>query len=110
VTGGERTEPREIISKPRILSIASSNMTDFMGLASVIRTVPTYGSVGTSVFLLGNNLTGTTKVTFDGVSSSFTVVSSTEITTTVPSGASTGEVSVTTPSGKLSSNVNFYVP
>jgi hypothetical protein len=38
------------------------------------------------------------------------VVSSTEITTKVPTGATTGKVEVTTPSGTLASNVNFRVP
>jgi hypothetical protein len=36
-------------------------------------------------------------------------VSSSEITATVPSGATTGKVEVTTPSGTLTSNVNFQV-
>jgi hypothetical protein len=37
------------------------------------------------------------------------VVSGTEITATVPSGAITGKVQVTTPSGTLTSNLNFLV-
>jgi uncharacterized repeat protein (TIGR03803 family) len=81
-----------------------------LSLAPFVRTVPTYGAVGTRVFILGTNLTGATKVTFDGTSAAFTVVSATEITTTVPSGASTGIVEVTTPRGTLSSNVSFDVP
>jgi hypothetical protein len=39
----------------------------------------------------------------------FTVVSPTEITTTVPAGATTGEVEVVTPRGTLSTNVPFRV-
>ena len=39
----------------------------------------------------------------------FTVVSSTEIKTNVPSGATTGKVKVKTPRGTLTSNVNFRV-
>jgi len=38
------------------------------------------------------------------------VVSSSEITTTVPAGATTGTVQVVTPNGTLSSNVPFRVP
>jgi hypothetical protein len=38
------------------------------------------------------------------------VVSATEITTKVPTGATSGTVVVTTPSGTLSSNVVFTVP
>jgi uncharacterized repeat protein (TIGR03803 family) len=81
-----------------------------VGLGAFVKTVPTYGAVGTSVFILGTDLTGATKVTFDGVSATFTVVSATEITTKVPTGATTGTVKVTTPSGTLSSNESFFVP
>jgi hypothetical protein len=40
----------------------------------------------------------------------FTVQSASEITTTVPAGATTGKVEVTLPVGTLSSNVPFRVP
>jgi len=45
-----------------------------------------------------------------GAAATFTVVSSSEITTKVPAGATTGDVKVVTPSGTLSSNVSFRVP
>jgi len=48
-------------------------------------------------------------VSFNGTAATFTVVSSTEITTTVPSGATTGFVTVTSPSGELKSNKKFRV-
>jgi hypothetical protein len=38
------------------------------------------------------------------------VASSSEITTNVPEGASTGKVQVVTPNGTLTSNVVFQVP
>ena len=38
------------------------------------------------------------------------VVSNTEITASVPTGATTGPAKVTTPCGTLTSNVNFLVP
>ena len=72
-------------------------------------TAPTSGNAGTQVIILGTNLTGTTGVTFNGCPASFDVVSATEITTTVPTCASTGPVQVTTPGGVLSSNVPFRV-
>jgi uncharacterized repeat protein (TIGR03803 family) len=80
-----------------------------VGLGPFIETVPTSAKVGAKVIILGNNLTGTTSVTFNGTAASFTVVSSTEITATVPAGATTGEVKVITPSGSLKSNVPFRV-
>jgi uncharacterized repeat protein (TIGR03803 family) len=81
-----------------------------LGLGPFVETQPTSGKVGAAVKILGTNLTGATKVTFNGTLATFTVVSSSEITTTVPTGATTGNVKVTTPSGTLTSNVNFRVP
>jgi uncharacterized repeat protein (TIGR03803 family) len=79
------------------------------GLAPFVETLPTTGKAGTTVMILGNNLTGSTSVTFDGISALFTAASDTEITATVPAGAATGLVEVTTPSGTLNSNVAFRV-
>ena len=79
-----------------------------MGLGPFVETLPTSGKVGAAVKILGNNLKGSTSVTFNGKAATFKV-SSTEITTTVPSGATTGKVKVTTPKGMLTSNVKFRV-
>jgi uncharacterized repeat protein (TIGR03803 family) len=79
------------------------------GLKPFVETLPTSGKVGRTVIILGNNLTGATSVTFNSTSATFTVVSDTEIKTTVPTGATTGTVEVTTPSGTLKSNVVFHV-
>lgn len=67
------------------------------------------GKVGKKVIILGNNLTGSISVKFNGKAATFKVVSDTEITATVPSGATTGKVSVVTPSGTLNSNPQFVV-
>jgi uncharacterized repeat protein (TIGR03803 family) len=80
-----------------------------VGLGPFVETVPAFGSVGAPVKILGNNLTGTTSVTFNGVPATFNVVSSTLISTSVPSGATTGRIQVTTPSGTLRSNLRFQV-
>jgi uncharacterized repeat protein (TIGR03803 family) len=80
-----------------------------VGLGPFVKSLPTSGEVGAAVIILGTDLTGATSVTFDGTAAAFTVVSSSEITTTVPSGAATGNVQVTTPKGTLISNVNFRV-
>jgi uncharacterized protein (TIGR03437 family) len=69
----------------------------------------TAGTVGTTVKILGTNLTGATSVTFNGTAAVLTVVSASEITTTVPAGATSGTVEVVTPGGTLSSNVVFQV-
>jgi uncharacterized repeat protein (TIGR03803 family) len=81
-----------------------------VGLGPFMETNPTSGKVGTKVTILGNKLTGTSRVAFNGKAATFKVVSSSEIRTTVPSGATTGYVRVKTPSRTLTSNVKFRVP
>jgi hypothetical protein len=68
-----------------------------------VKTAPTVGKVGRSVLILGNGLTGTSSVTFNGVPATFTVESDMYLKATVPPGATSGTVSVVTPSGTLSS-------
>jgi uncharacterized repeat protein (TIGR03803 family) len=80
-----------------------------VGLGPFVATNPTSGEVGKAVKILGNNLTGATSVTFNGTAAAFTVKSKSEITTTVPTGATTGTVQVVTPRRTLSSNVPFRV-
>jgi uncharacterized repeat protein (TIGR03803 family) len=80
-----------------------------VGLSPFVTTLPTTSIVGAAVKILGSDLTGATSVTFNGTAAVFTVVSSAQITTTVPSGATTGMIQVVTPSGTLSSNVSFQV-
>jgi uncharacterized repeat protein (TIGR03803 family) len=78
-------------------------------LGPFVKTQPTSGKVGTSVIILGSDLTSATSVTFNGTAAVFSIVSATEITTTVPAGATSGAVEVVAPSGTLSSNVAFAV-
>ena len=80
-----------------------------VGRGPFVETQPTSGKVGAAVKILGTNLTGATSVTFNGTAAVFKVVSSSEITTTVPAGATTGKVKVVTPHGTLFSNVPFRV-
>jgi uncharacterized repeat protein (TIGR03803 family) len=80
-----------------------------VGLGPFAKTVPTSGGVGLPVTILGNDLKDAASVTFNGTPATFTAVSSTEITTIVPTGASTGFVTVTTPSASLTSNKKFTV-
>jgi uncharacterized repeat protein (TIGR03803 family) len=79
------------------------------GLSPSVKTVPVAGKVGKRVIIVGNGLTGSTSVTFNGTAAAFSVVSDTEIIATVPSGATTGVVSVATPSNTLNSNPMFQV-
>jgi uncharacterized repeat protein (TIGR03803 family) len=81
-----------------------------VGLGPFVEVEPTSGEVGAAVKILGTNLTGATSVSFNGTGAVLEVVSSSEMTTTVPTGATTGTVQVVTPNGTLSSNVPFRVP
>ena len=67
-----------------------------------------------SIVITGNHFTGATNVSFNGVSAGspgvgFVVNSNTQITATLPAGATTGTITVTTPSGTGTSVSNFTV-
>jgi uncharacterized repeat protein (TIGR03803 family) len=68
----------------------------------------TLGPVGKSVGILGNGLTGTAAVKFNGATAKFKVFSDTYLTATVPSGE-TGIITVTTLLGTLSSSKQYRV-
>ena len=70
---------------------------------------PTSGATFTTVILSGLNFANVSSVSFNGTGSSFTVNSESQITTTVPVGATTGPVVVTTPFGSGTSAANFTV-
>lgn len=78
-------------------------------LSPFVSFVKSQGHVGAIAQILGQGLTGSSSVTFNGVAATFTVVNDTYMTATVPTGATTGSVVVTTPTGTLTSNKNFTV-
>ena len=73
---------------------------------------PPSGPVGTTVTITGSGFTGTNDVQFNGTSvgtGNFAVNSDTQITATVPAGATTGPISVITPGGTATSFDSFTV-
>lgn len=70
---------------------------------------PASAAVGASVVIKGTNFSGTSKVKFNGTPSSFTVDSSSQITATVPSGATNGYISLIAPGGLAISSTSFTV-
>lgn len=70
---------------------------------------PLNGPIGTEVTITGTGLAQASKVTIDKISASFTVVSDSEITATVPAGAATGKIVVTTKGGSITSSASFTV-
>jgi uncharacterized repeat protein (TIGR03803 family) len=80
-----------------------------VGLGPFVGTLPTSGNVGAAVRILGDDLLGATSVSFNGIAAVYEVVSGSEITATVPAGATTGEVQVITFGITLLSSVPFQV-
>ena len=92
----------------------ATSVTSFDVTASPVPTIasflPTTGAVGTSVVITGTGFIGVTAVKFNGTTATtFTVDSPTQITATVPGGATTGAITVTTPGGTATSSTNFTV-
>ena len=80
-----------------------------VGFKPLVNLVTWSTKVGKTVEILGQGFTGTTKVSFNGVSAPFTNVSDTYMTATVPAGATTGTVTVTTFTSTIKSNRAFLV-
>jgi hypothetical protein len=87
-------------------------------LPTITSFTPASGPVGTSVKITGTNFSGTvsgatfttSSVKFNTTTATtFHVDSATQITATVPTGATTGKISVTTPGGTATSATNFTV-
>jgi hypothetical protein len=70
---------------------------------------PGSGWPATTVDLTGSGFSGATAVGFNGTAATFTVTSDTQISATVPAGASTGPIAVTTPAGTGTSPSSFTV-
>jgi len=71
---------------------------------------PTSGAVGDTVTVFGTGFSGVTAVRFNGTASDpIAVLSSTQISTRVPAGGTTGTIAVTTAGGSASSATTFTV-
>jgi hypothetical protein len=68
---------------------------------------PKAGKTGAKVVITGTNLNSATAVKFAGAKATFSVLSATKITATVPAGAKTGKISVATAAGSASSSASF---
>jgi IPT/TIG domain len=91
-------------------SASSFDVTTSASAPTISSFSPTSGKVGTGVTITGTNFTGATSVRFGGgISATYTVVSDSQITATVPTGAKNGPISVTTPAGTATSSQGFRV-
>jgi uncharacterized repeat protein (TIGR03803 family) len=75
----------------------------------ILKFAPTSGRVGKKVTISGGSFVGTTGVSFNGTSATFTVKSTNTVTTIVPSGATTGPITVTNAGGSTTSVQSFTV-
>jgi RHS repeat-associated protein len=105
VPAGATTGPISVTT-PAGTATSSGN---FTVIPRITGFTPTSGAIGTSVMITGSSFTGATAVAFNGTSATFTVDLDTQITATVPAGATTGPISVTTPAGTATSSTNFTV-
>ncbi len=98
-----------------VINATSGGSKDFTvalaGAPTVASFSPTLGAMGvTDVVITGTNFCNATGVTFNSTSAtSFAVDSGTQITVTVPSGATTGKIAVTTPVSTGISSTDFTV-
>lgn len=70
---------------------------------------PISGLANSSVVITGTNFNSASGVSFNGSNAVFLVDSTTQITATVPAGATTGPISVTTPGGTATSLTSYTV-
>jgi hypothetical protein len=80
--------------------------------STIISFSPTYACVGSTpvVTITGTGFIGVTSVTFNSLPASFTVISSTQITATVPAAMTTGPIEITTAYGVCYSIGFLIVP
>jgi FG-GAP-like repeat/IPT/TIG domain len=92
-----RTTDQNGLFTEQAFTITVNDLAEGPGLSSF---TPTLGPEGTVVTLIGADFTGTTGVSFNGTpAASFTLVSATQLTATVPVGATSGLITVATNSG-----------
>ena len=86
-----------------------TNASNFYLPASITSFTPTNSAPGTTVTITGQNLLGTTNVTFNGAAASFTApTNNTTLRAVVPADVQTGPIQVTTPAGTATSSGRFY--
>jgi len=95
-------------------AVVATSATDFSVTGNFGPTIssftPTSGPVGTSVAITGSNFCGASAVKFNGTDATdFSIDLNTQITATVPTGATTGKITVTTPIGTATSSTDFTV-
>jgi N-acetylglucosamine-6-sulfatase len=92
-----------------IAAVLTTPGTARAGVPSVLRFDPPRATVTAAVTVTGTGFSTASRVRFNGVVAPFQVVSDTELTATVPRGATSGPIAVQTPGGTATSSVDFVV-
>jgi hypothetical protein len=105
------TTGRIRVTTPIGTAISATDFTGVQQVPTIAGFTPTSGPGGSQVIISGTNFTGATAVSFNNLgASNFVVNSGTQVTATVPTGATTGRIRVTTPGGTATSVSDFVVP
>ncbi len=88
----------------------STSPTNFVVRPSILGFSPTTGSSGAGVTINGYSLLGVSVVTFNGTAAAITATNYSQLTVTVPAGATTGPIIVTTTNGTATTSTNFFLP
>lgn len=90
--------------------ITTTDLLTVIGMPTGASITPASAPVGGVITITGGNFTGATSVVIGGAAATFTFVSDTTITATVPEGAISGDVTVTTPSGMAAVGTIAIIP
>jgi len=96
------------VAAPTGKSISTGNFTVFQ-VPTITGFSPSSGTIGQSVVITGTNFAGTSAVSFGSTLAAFAVNSATQITATVPNGASNSVITVTAPGGTATSVNSFII-
>lgn len=106
------TVPTNAVTGPLVLTTPGGVIYSagaFTVLPRLDNFAPTLGPAGTAVVLQGQNFSSATAVRFNGTAAAFTINSPTQLTATVPAGATTGTLQVANADGTTTSTATFLV-
>jgi uncharacterized repeat protein (TIGR01451 family) len=96
------------VSTPSGSFVTSSN---FFGKPAIAAVSPPYGRANTNVLITGTNFLGASAVSFNALpAANFTVLNNSNLSATVPVGATTGLIRVVVPGASAFSSSNFAIP
>jgi hypothetical protein len=106
-----RVPQSAVVGPLRVQSAGGTNASEslFYVAPTLTQFTPALGQTGAVVTVTGVNFTGTTQVQFGDATAVFTLLSNTQLTTTVPLNAQSGRIRVTNPGGSATSAVHFQV-